>query len=181
MAKNQRVISWPSSLPRSAPLCTGQLFLLLIRRSLDILCILCILYIFYILCILCTVSCTVSGLARLSLLCSRRRVLVRHHHGIRRPLLRRLAHDHLGQLEAVDAREFPVCEARIIRDLAAEPVRNLKGSRFFFVVEFHFDVIKAPEMAAVPIVLCNVTIRKRQVVAAFLDEEGVLLQAFDEM
>lgn len=71
----------------SAPLCTGQLFLLLIRRSLDILCILCILYIFYILCILCTVSCTVSGLARLSLLCSRRRVLVRHHHGIRRPLL----------------------------------------------------------------------------------------------
>lgn len=29
----------------SAPLCTGQLFLLLIRRSLDILCILCILYI----------------------------------------------------------------------------------------------------------------------------------------
>ena len=36
-------------------------------------------------------------------------------------------------------------------------------------------------MAAVPIVLCNVTIRKRQVVAAFLDEEGVLLQAFDEM
>ena len=36
-------------------------------------------------------------------------------------------------------------------------------------------------MAAVPVVLCNVAIHKRQVVAAFLDEEGVLLQAFDEM